>query len=586
MPTKAELIEECKRLNIKGYSGKRKVELERMCIEANEGVDFTSPYHKLISFMEGFGVEGKLPCVKETASYFNVSEDEVSKILLEDINNQVNACVGYSTDKPLFNYQKKVTNHIFANRGLIAAFDTGTGKTLTAVSTAACMHSMGKLFGKDVKILVVTPASLKANMAKEFRKYPYKFGKSLEIISSNIFRDAMLYHLILRRGGAKDDEEKKFIEKRSKYADIMCDSNTFLIIDEAHEFKTDYAQIFEKGWKKAGEYPRAKMFVEECYPSVWKILALTATPMLNKWHDIMNLIASVKNVQPKELKQYIGFRSEEIKLSKNQQDVLETDKVNVKEPEILNKSEFRDVILFKQVEKTSEVFPMRREEKYVSVPMPIEYFNAVQEIKRKIGPKPKEKSQIQAWLEKRQKAIANLPNNPKLKFVRDYIRSEKYDKIIIYSRFVTPLKKLEPEIKKMVPRNWKVFLITGSSVAPAKRQEVLEEINKHEKAVVLISDAGSMGLDFKGLELVIIYEPGVNIAREEQVIGRAIRYKSHLHLPAYKRRVDIIRLVLHNPPGLPKIGDIRTADQRLAINALKKYYGTLALRKQLEKLQI
>ena len=36
-------------------------------------------------------------------------------------------------------------------------------------------------------------------------------------------------------------------------------------------------------------------------PYIWKILLLTATPMLNRWFDIMNLIAAVKGVHPLSL---------------------------------------------------------------------------------------------------------------------------------------------------------------------------------------------------------------------------------------------------------------------------------------------
>jgi len=585
MPTKEELIEECKRLEIRGYSGKRKIELEEMCREVHRGENFSSPYHKLKNFMEDFGVEDKLHCVTNTASHFGISKNKVSKALLEVVNDQVDSCIGYSTNKPLFDYQKKVTNHLFTHHGLIAAFDTGTGKTLTAVSTAACIHSMGMLFNKTVKILVVTPASLKANMGQEFKKYPYNFGSSLEIISSNIFRDAMMYHTISRKG--PEIGEEKTLKRLKKYSHIICDDNTFLIIDEAHEFKTDYNNIFEAGWIKDAKYPRSKMFVEECYPSVWKILLLTATPMLNKWYDIMNLIASVKNVSPMDLKKYIKYQNRSVILSKNQADVLGKDTVNVNDPVITNKREFKDVILFKNIAKISEVFPKRNNEKYVAVVMPKKYYEEVKKIKTIIGPKPKKRSLRTAWLEKRQKAIANLPNNPKIRIVQQQINSEKYDKIILYSRFVNPLEKLAFELERVVPKNWKLFLITGRHIPPHKRHEVLERINKTSKAIVLVTDAGSMGLDFKGLELVIIYEPGVNIAREEQVIGRAIRFKSHIHLPLHKRRVDIMRLILNNPIEV-KIArnEEFTADQKLALNALRKYHETLYFREQLGRLQI
>lgn len=57
--------------------------------------------------------------------------------------------------------------------------------------------------------------------------------------------------------------------------------------------------------------------------------------------------------------------------------------------------------------------------------------------------------------------------------------------------------------------------------------------------VVLISQAGSEGLDFKGIRQVHILEPWYNINRIEQIIGRAVRNHSHKDLPFSKRNVQI-----------------------------------------------
>jgi hypothetical protein len=57
--------------------------------------------------------------------------------------------------------------------------------------------------------------------------------------------------------------------------------------------------------------------------------------------------------------------------------------------------------------------------------------------------------------------------------------------------------------------------------------------------VVLISEAGSEGLDFKNIRQVHILEPWYNMNRLEQVIGRAVRTKSHCSLPFKERNVEI-----------------------------------------------
>lgn len=65
------------------------------------------------------------------------------------------------------------------------------------------------------------------------------------------------------------------------------------------------------------------------------------------------------------------------------------------------------------------------------------------------------------------------------------------------------------------------------------------DISGQKIKVVLISQAGSEGLDFKAIRQVHIMEPWYNVNRIEQIIGRAVRNFSHKDLPFYKRNVQI-----------------------------------------------
>jgi len=63
---------------------------------------------------------------------------------------------------------------------------------------------------------------------------------------------------------------------------------------------------------------------------------------------------------------------------------------------------------------------------------------------------------------------------------------------------------------------------------------------------------------------VIIFESAWNRPNEEQVIGRAVRYKSHNHLPVAERHVDIYHLLIVKPPmgtsGRTKLDRYESAD--------------------------
>lgn len=97
--------------------------------------------------------------------------------------------------------------------------------------------------------------------------------------------------------------------------------------------------------------------------------------------------------------------------------------------------------------------------------------------------------------------------------------------------------------KKFMPARYS--LITGDPrLSPNNDYEVkglTGEDNKdgHKVKVVLISKAGSEGIDFKFIRQAHILEPWYNMNRIEQIIGRAVRNFSHKDLEFEKRNVEI-----------------------------------------------
>ena len=172
----------------------------------------------------------------------------------------------------------------------------------------------------------------------------------------------------------------------------------------------------------------------------------------------------------------------------------------------------------------------------------------------------------------------------KIKTILDNIVNEKTDKvsdgvILIYSQYldsglipmalaleemgftrygqgVKPLFKEKPcevvDARTMkAPKDKKQFMparysiITGDPrLSPNNDFEVkglTSEDNKdgHKVKVVLISKAGSEGIDFKFIRQVHILEPWYNMNRIEQIIGRGVRNFSHKDLLFEKRNVQI-----------------------------------------------
>jgi hypothetical protein len=91
----------------------------------------------------------------------------------------------------------------------------------------------------------------------------------------------------------------------------------------------------------------------------------------------------------------------------------------------------------------------------------------------------------------------------------------------------------------------KYIMITGQkSLTPDVKRELkaatdVGNANGEKVKVIIVSRAGSEGLDFQNIRQMHILDPWYNMNRSEQIIGRAVRSKSHCMLPYTKRNVEI-----------------------------------------------
>ena len=103
--------------------------------------------------------------------------------------------------------------------------------------------------------------------------------------------------------------------------------------------------------------------------------------------------------------------------------------------------------------------------------------------------------------------------------------------------------KPKSQVENFKPAQY--VMITGDkSFSPNNAEDiktVTSENNKNGEVVkvILISKAGSEGLDFKCIRQVHILEPWYNLNRIEQIVGRGVRQKSHCLLPFNERNVEI-----------------------------------------------
>ena len=106
-------------------------------------------------------------------------------------------------------------------------------------------------------------------------------------------------------------------------------------------------------------------------------------------------------------------------------------------------------------------------------------------------------------------------------------------------------KTREQSTKGVVFSTASYVMITGDkalspdNVADLKISTNIDNKDGKKVKVILISQAGSEGLDFKFIRQVHVLEPWYNMNRIEQIIGRAVRTCSHKDLPFLMRNVQI-----------------------------------------------
>lgn len=87
------------------------------------------------------------------------------------------------------------------------------------------------------------------------------------------------------------------------------------------------------------------------------------------------------------------------------------------------------------------------------------------------------------------------------------------------------------------------YRIISGSLSAVNRNECVQEFNSGKINTLVITKAGTEGIDLKGVQKIIVLDPVWNNATLDQIKGRGIRNNSHEHLPAQFRKVIIYLLM-------------------------------------------
>jgi len=395
----------------------------------------------------------------------------------------------------LKNHQVKVIDFLNqeSHRGLLVIHSVGTGKTLTAVTVSQCFLDKNQ----DSNVIVVTPTSLQENFKENMKKY----------------------------GADPNDNRYQFFtiqsfSNASKAGQIDC-KNNLLILDEAHNIRTHINK---------GEGVNARNLLD-CAKYSKKVLLLTATPLINKISDINNLMAMVNGMEPIPESAF-KYLSNNIRELESYFDC----KISIYSPP---ESEIKDKFPEKEVQ---DIF----------IKMSPSYLEKYEEIERnELDAENRNNlfggtSDLTVFYNGVRRASNNLDEkmSPKIKWIMKKIKENPGSKFLIFSHF------LDAGIGLMMFNlrdNDINFEHVDGSMSISNRKKAVDKYNNRDVNVLLISKAGGEGLDLKETKFVIILEPSWNDSTLVQVIGRAVRYESHINLPKDDQVVYVYKLHMVKP---------------------------------------
>jgi SNF2 family DNA or RNA helicase len=384
-------------------------------------------------------------------------------------------CAQRSFKKP-HDFQINIAKFLIDHRGLIVFHTVGSGKTLTAIVASQCY--LDKFPNHNV--IVITPAGLLNN-----------FKKEMETSYGNIIKGSN-YHFF---------SFEKFTNLSKKGNAISC-KNSLLIIDEVHNLKTAYHKSATTGKEKG---IRTKEIIA-CAEKAHRVLVLTGTPIYNSKNDVITLYNMIRNPTHEfQHPKTFDYRLLHCKVSfhepgsdpnfpgrQNHDVYIDMSRTFLKK----YNDTLESIVSADQVDELTKI-------KYGDDPMRLKAFhNAVR------------------------RAVNNLEdeNSTKIQWLVNEIIAHPNDKSIVFSHFIDAGNKIL--FRLLTKKGIRVSYIHGQ-IPMTERNKIVADYNQDKIQVLLISKAGGEGLDLKETRRVFLLEPTWNQASQEQVIGRAIRYKSH-----------------------------------------------------------
>jgi len=470
------------------------------------------------------------------------------------------------TEKDFLKYHQKLVYEYFvarkSNRGLLIYHQVGTGKSILAASIATYYK---KTTGSEVILLL--PKSLKENFKKNIAFYVEKTDQ--QDISPEDFKYVNFSVTMAKKisQSSQSELEAKLNKKFDMVSEIDLEGK-MLIIDEAHHF----FQRITNGSKSAITLYDAILKTRNI-----KLIFLTGTPIVNKPFDIVpcfNMLGGGRaSLFPENqddfdklfitenkfikrdvfknriwgLSSYAGdlvfSRVSSKTLSKNDfPDLLPVEIIHA----VMSKGQYKEYLAARKKEMREASFGESAKGRFEASKSTSTYRSASRQISifhfpgyamERVGDKYR---RVPSLLKPDVFLIGNLQEySPK--FVSVLKNIKKYSGLhVVYSEWIASGLNLLGRVLDNAGISYGMF---HGGISEEERANIIKKFTSEknklgkEMRILLISAAGAEGLDLKNVRGIHVISPYFNMSRIDQVIARAVRYKSHVMLPIKDRNV-------------------------------------------------
>lgn len=405
-------------------------------------------------------------------------------------------------------HQERIKDKLKNNNALLIYHGIGSGKSLSSIAATEGMNTD-----------VIVPAALRENFKKELNNFTD--GKeqhnviSYEHAVKNFLKgkDAIIIDEVQRIGNSTSNRTKSILEAINKYNKRLILSGT-PIRNKPHELAPIIRILNPEASKKVpiAESDFNKLFLKEktinnSFLDKLKGLKPSVEIEAQNLDIIRNAIKGKVDYHMQKMEHFPERINtiEKVEMSKNQADMYRF---------VIGKAD--PIIAYK--------------------------------VKKNLPLDKKESNQLNSFM-----SAARIVSNTTIPYGGNEI-SNKLKKAV---HDLKSESKIDPNFKAMIYSNYlegginqystllkndgiKHSIFNGS-INDKERKKIVEDFNNGKTKVLLLSGAGSEGISLKGTKMVQILEPHWHSTRIEQAIGRAIRYKSHEHLPKQERKVKVIQ---------------------------------------------